>query len=324
MPLSQLQLVELRSKMGQYFSTGDIETLCFDMDIPYEDLGGEGLGAKILSLIVYCQHHDRLEELVEQVRTARPKVAWPGAGSAPTATPVSGGKGAGVEIHRGEQVIFEAGGSPQPPKPEKKIIILFLAANPKDTDRLRLDEEVSTIDERLRLSQHRDKFGLEQQWAARTGDILDAMLRYKPDIVHFSGHGSDSGDLMFEDASGAAKPVSAAALGALFEALEGVRCVVMNACWSDKHAGQIARSVDCVIGMARAVSDEAAIGFVAGFYRSLGEGKSVGKAFDLGRAQILLDGGDEQTTPRLKKRAGVNPASVTLAERLSAALDAWR
>ena len=177
------------------------------------------------------------------------------------------------------------------PAPEKKITILFLAANPKSTDRLRLDEEVRTIDERLRLAQYRDRFNLEQQWAVRTGDILDAMLRYQPDIVHFSGHGSTDGALIFEDASGAAKPVSAAALGALFEALEGVRCVVMNACWSATHATQITKHVDCAIGMSRSVKDDTAIGFAAGFYRSLGEGKSVGKAFDLGKVQIMLDGG---------------------------------
>jgi hypothetical protein len=163
--------------------------------------------------------------------------------------------------------------------PAKKITILFLAANPRRTDRLRLDEEVRTIDERLRQAQYRDRFNLEQQWALRTGDILDAMLRYRPDIVHFSGHGSADGALIFEDAVGAAKPVSAAALGVLFHALEGVRCVVLNACWSDTHATQVAEEVDCVIGMSRSVSDDAAIGFAAGFYRSLGEGLSVGRAY---------------------------------------------
>ena len=199
------------------------------------------------------------------------------------------------------------GGSPQP---AKKITILFLAANPKSTDRLRLDEEVRTIDERLRLAQYRDKFNLQEQWAVRTGDILDAMLRYQPDIVHFSGHGSTDGALIFEDASGAAKPVSAAALGALFEALEGVRCVVMNACWSATHAGQIAEYVDCVVGMSRSVSDAAGVSFAAGFYRGLGDRKSVAAALKLGKAQIMLDGSDEQKTPRSSRgRASTQRAS---------------
>ena len=130
-------------------------------------------------------------------------------------------------------------------------------------------------------------------------DILDAMLRYKPNIVHYSSHGSTDGALIFEDACRRAKPVDAGPRWAqLFEALEGVRCVVLNACWWATRTTQIAKHVDCVIGMARSVSDDTAIGFAAGFYRSLGEGKSVGKAFDLGKVQIMLDGGNEQSARR--------------------------
>lgn len=251
------------------------------------------------------------------MQTLRPQVAWPGA--APVA-PASGGNQYSYSAHA------QGGGTattttyigiqpqavqpPSPPQPEKKITILFLAANPKDTNQLRLDEEVRTIDERLRLAQYRDRFNLEQQWAVRTGDILDAMLRYQPHIVHFSGHGSADGALIFEDAAGAARPVSAAALGALFAALEGVRCVVLNACWSAAHAAQIAESVDCVVGMTRSVSDEAAISFAAGFYRGLGERKNVVAALKLGRAQIMLDGSNEQQTPELVAQPGVDPANV--------------
>jgi hypothetical protein len=314
MALSQPQLVDLKNKMDEYFNTNEIETLCFDLGIDYENLSGEGKSAKIRELIEYCRRQDRLDELVARVRAERPKVAWPGTPAAQAAAPQTSGGGAAMANNN-------IGAPPQPkpeppqpePKPAKKITILFLSANPKGTDRLRLDEEVRTIDERLRLAQHRDKFNLEQQFAVRTRDILDAMLRYQPDIVHFSGHGSADGSLIFEDASGAATAVSATALGALFQALEGVRCVVMNACWSDKHAVQIAKFVDCVIGMSRSVSDEAAIGFAAGFYRSLGEGKNVEAAFNLGTVQILLDGGNEQQTPRLKSRRGVNPQKIAFA-----------
>jgi hypothetical protein len=323
MTLSQPQLVELNSKMNQYFSLDEIESLCFDMGIPFEDLGGEGRSAKIRALIEFCRRRGRDEELVARVRAERPQVAWLGA--APVA-PAGGGdqyiqsghaEGGGTVVVINNPIVPPQAAQSAQPQPEKKITILFLAANPKGTDRLRLDDEVRTIDERLRLAQHRDKFNLEQQWAVRTRDILDAMLRFKPDIVHFSGHGSADGALIFEDATGNTKPVSAAALAMLFHALEGVRCVVLNACWSNTHANQIAREVDCVVGMSRSASDDAAIGFAAGFYRSLGEGKSVGKAFELGKAQIMLDGGlgggDEQKIPRLRSRPGVDPAGVTFA-----------
>ena len=268
-------------------------------------------------LVTFCQRRGRLEELADKVQAERPQVASPavqaaGGGNQYNYSAHAQGGTATTTNYIG--VPPQAAQSPKPePNPEKKITILFLAANPKNTDPLRLGEEVRSIDEQLRLAQHRDRFNLEQQWAVRTGDILGAMRRYKPDIVHFSGHGSADGALIFEDVSGAAKPVSAAALGEMFRVLKTVRCVVMNACWSDGHAEQIVERVDCVVGMSRSVSDVAAIGFAAGFYGSLGDGMSVGDAFDLGKVQIMLDGGDEQGTPPVGIRPGVDPAGVTFA-----------
>ena len=68
MALSQPQLVELNSKMNQVFSLDEIESLCFDMGIPFEDLGGEGRGAKIREFIEFCRRRGRDEELVAKVR----------------------------------------------------------------------------------------------------------------------------------------------------------------------------------------------------------------------------------------------------------------
>jgi hypothetical protein len=92
--------------------------------------------------------------------------------------------------------------------------------------------------------------------------------------------------------------------------------VVLNACWSQRHAKVIAKTVDCVVGMTHQVSDTAAIHFVAGFYRSLGDGGSVQQAFDLGCGQLLAATGDqpvsEARTPRLLTKRGVNAADVRL------------
>ncbi|MBW4626312.1 MAG: hypothetical protein KME49_12620 [Brasilonema octagenarum HA4186-MV1] len=45
--------------------------------------------------------------------------------------------------------------------------ILLLAANPRNTSQLRLDEEVREIDEGLRRANKRELFKLEQKWAVR-------------------------------------------------------------------------------------------------------------------------------------------------------------
>ncbi len=73
--------------------------------------------------------------------------------------------------------------------PPQKIQIL--SANPKDTSRLRLDQEVRDIKEGLQRAKKRDQFVLESQLAVRPRDIQLAMLDINPSIVHFSGHGTE-------------------------------------------------------------------------------------------------------------------------------------
>jgi len=75
---------------------------------------------------------------------------------------------------------------------DRPIKILFLAANPKDTSQLRLDEEMRGIDQALRQAEYRDKFEIKQHWAVRVVDLQGYFLRHKADVVHFSGHGSAS------------------------------------------------------------------------------------------------------------------------------------
>jgi hypothetical protein len=182
----------------------------------------------------------------------------------------------------------------------KPIKILFLAANPKDTLSLRLDEEIRTIDRVLRQAEFRERFDIVQQWAVRVNDLQDHFLRFTPDIVHFSGHGSSSSEIILEGLDGTSQTVSPRALSNLFGILkDNIRCVVLNACYSEKQAQAIAEHIECVVGMSKAIGDKAAIHFAGAFYRALGYGKDVKTAFDLGASQIDLEGLDDQDTPRL-------------------------
>lgn len=185
----------------------------------------------------------------------------------------------------------------------EKVRVLFLAANPRDTDSLRLGEEIRTIQERIRGGKYRDQFDMIQQaWAVRFSDLQQYLLDYQPHIIHFSGHGSRTGELIFEDNAGSSQPVSSRALELLFSALKdepggGVQLVLLNACYSAVQAQAIAQQVDCVVGMTRAVSDPAAIEFAGAFYNALTFGKSVQVAFNLATAPMALS--DEENTPKL-------------------------
>ncbi|BAY87680.1 hypothetical protein NIES267_72040 (plasmid) [Calothrix parasitica NIES-267] len=182
--------------------------------------------------------------------------------------------------------------------------ILILASNPKNTPQLRLDEEVREIDAGLQRAKKRELFDLKQRWAIRVQDVYQALLDFKPKIVHFSGHGSGDDGLALEDEASKLKLVDTEALATLFELFSTtVECVVLNACYSEAQAIVIAKYIPYVIGMNQAIGDEAAIKFAIGFYNALGAGESVEFAYKLGCNVIQLDGIPEHLTPVLKKKS---------------------
>ncbi|MBW4476647.1 MAG: CHAT domain-containing protein [Tolypothrix brevis GSE-NOS-MK-07-07A] len=182
--------------------------------------------------------------------------------------------------------------------------ILILSANPKNTDKLRLDEEVREIKAALKRAKSRDEFELFTEWAVRVDDLRRALLDYQPTIVHFSGHGEGSHGLALENNSGQMQLVSTESLGGLFELFKTkIECVFLNACYSETQAEAIYQHINYVVGMNQAIGDRAAINFAKGFYDALGAGKSYGEAYKLGCNAIALDGIPEHLTPVIK----VNP-----------------
>jgi CHAT domain-containing protein len=195
------------------------------------------------------------------------------------------------------------------------IKILFLAANPKNTDALRLGEEMRNIRLRLRLSNQGEQFLVAEEWAVRTSDLQGFLLQHNPDIVHFTGHGSRSGQIILEDEVGHSKTVDPDALKRLFTTLRGnIRCAVLNACYSEIQAKAIAESIDCVVGMSESIDDKSAISFAASFYQALGYGKDIRTAFDLGCGQIALENQKGENTPKLMTRPGIDASRIILTE----------
>jgi hypothetical protein len=181
--------------------------------------------------------------------------------------------------------------------------ILILGANPKDTSTLRLDEEVREIDAGLQRAKKRELFDLKQRWAVRVEDVYQALLDFKPQIVHFSGHGTGEDGLALEDETGKLKLLDTEALAQLFELFSStIECVVINACYSEVQAEAIVKYIPYVVGMNKAIGDKAAVKFATGFYNALGAGESVDFAYKLGCNVIQLNGISEYLTPVLKRK----------------------
>jgi hypothetical protein len=173
--------------------------------------------------------------------------------------------------------------------PVSRVTILFFAASPKDQPRLRLDEEIREVREELERAKLRDNFALEPRGAVRPKDFVRSILDLSPEFVHFSGHGTKDGAICSEDDLGTTKEMSPDAVAAIFEATGNhIRCVVMNACYSEAQARAINAHVPFVVGTLEEIDDDAAIAFSRGFYRAIGAGRTVKEAFQFAVVEIKI------------------------------------
>jgi formylglycine-generating enzyme required for sulfatase activity len=183
--------------------------------------------------------------------------------------------------------------------------ILILAAIPHG---LRLDNEIREIEEAILRSRNRDLFEIRIKTAVRSKDILRAIAEEQPQIIHFCGHGLEDGSLLLEDEIGNNKPVLPEALASLFSLhVNYVKCVLLNACYSEKAAVAISEHIDYVIGMNNSIEDSAAIEFSRGFYDGLGHDNLDNqdvfqRAFNEAMASIKLETFSQGEVPVLKKK----------------------
>ena len=194
----------------------------------------------------------------------------------------------------------------------RQITVLFLAANPLTQVQLRLDEEARAIREQLRLSDFRDSIKFESRWAVRPSDILLAINECTPTIIHFSGHGAPSGELVLQDVNGREKLVSIAQT--LKTASEDIRFLFVNSCFSCPQAKSAVSFIEGAIGMKDSVGDEAARVFATQFYSAIGFGKSVAVAFEQAKAALLLEDIREEEIPELFLQDGVEAENFILVE----------
>lgn len=188
----------------------------------------------------------------------------------------------------------------------EKIRILFLSANPGTTSRIRVDQEIREISEKLEEGGAGERFELAKYPALRPGDLPRLLMKYKPHIVHFSGHGFAQ-KIILEGGGGKGKQIDPKGLVDLFRLFKDhVRMVLLNACVTKAQARTLTEVIDYSVGISRAIGDRAAVTFAAGFYRALGFGKPVQEAFELAKAELKLTKTPRSKGIELFVRRGVN------------------
>jgi hypothetical protein len=198
------------------------------------------------------------------------------------------------------------GGGGPPALRESRGRILLAVSDPTDLGRLRLGLEEREVREALDLSSGRARWAVYSRPALRLRDLTRALLDLQPNIVHFAGHGSEKGGLFLEDEAGFAQCVPPEAVAELFRLAEGaVHCVVLNACFSRRQARAISAYVPFVMGSPSTVDDKAAIAFSVGFYQTIGAGRDIAQAYNVGRAHMQGAGTAPRALPVLIQRTDV-------------------
>jgi hypothetical protein len=172
-------------------------------------------------------------------------------------------------------------------QPDKKYI-LFVEAHPRGSTDVRSNTEYRKIKEMLDKSQNR-QYDLIPVLSTRYIDLQEALEKYKPSIVHFSGHGTKSGGLCLEDSQGNPMEISLDNLAELLGNFS-IECVVLNACYTQLQSSNIKRKITYVlIGTTSTISPEAAIDFAESFYQSLFNGEDYERAFKLGQNRLRVE-----------------------------------
>ncbi len=201
----------------------------------------------------------------------------------------------------------------QPYEPTQIITVLLFAGLPEGTSPLRLEGEQRRIRDALKRSGRRAQFRFLVEPAVTIPHIRRALLEHKPQIVQFCGHDAAKAGIVCEDDRGRVKLIPTGALANLFKLVSSsVKCVILNYCFSEVQANEIAKHIDFVIGMNSTIGEKAASSFSEGFFDAFFAGETIPECFKWGVNAIQLEGIPEDLTPVLKTtRAAMETAEIS-------------
>lgn len=204
---------------------------------------------------------------------------------------------------------------PRTAKTEKLRVLLLGSASEGD---IRVNREQKRIRAAVDSALHRDQIELDVRPAATTTDLLDGVTRFRPHVVHFSGH-SSTGTLVFErevDAPHEGAAVTANAFASAVQATDDrPLLVILNSCDSAAQIEDlVATVVPFAIGMSASVADGDAITYATAFYAAVANGQSIAASHKSGRAALELAGLEGADLPTLAWATGVDPECVVLVQ----------
>jgi len=199
------------------------------------------------------------------------------------------------------------------PKPEKLRVLILGASAEGD---LRVGREQKRIRAAVESALHRDQIELDVRPAATAADLLDGVTKFRPHVVHFSGH-SNEDLIVFEDEQDVRHEgviVTARAFAKAIAATDDPPLLVLlNSCRSVAQIDDlVAQVVPFAIGMAKSIDDGDAINYAAQFYAAIANGQSIIASHLSGQAALELAGLDGAELPTLACANDADPAVTVL------------
>jgi hypothetical protein len=198
-------------------------------------------------------------------------------------------------------------------KKRKHLDVLYLTANPRQD--LRVEAEVNQVQQEVRGSKFRDNIDVHYRPAANLESLIQGLNDHVPAIVHFSGHGNESG-VGTDDAKSARPAGKLVSFDLLAKAIAATdtppQIIVLNSCKSAGAKKSFFPPAKAIVAMGDSIGDLAAIAFAAKFYAAIAAGQSLHSAFAQGKVAVEAVSIDEADTPELLLAQNVDPKKIIL------------
>ncbi len=168
---------------------------------------------------------------------------------------------------------------------ELNMKLLFIGSNCKGKKEVLINREITKIRSVLENSFIEFFFQLD----AKRHQVYEFISKYKPQIIHFSGHGtSETGPLFNGDEHliNSPPPPIETLIDDLRKVKEYAKIVIFNVCESINIAEKVSEFIDFTIGAKGNIDDDCAAAFSKGFYRILLNKDSLKNSFDNGKKKF--------------------------------------
>ena len=171
------------------------------------------------------------------------------------------------------------------------------------------------MQQEVRGSKFRDNIDLHYRPAADLKSLIQGLNDLAPAIVHFSGHGNETGVATDDvrSARPAGKLVTFELLGKAIASTDmPPKVIVLNSCESAGAKKSFFPAAKAIVAMGDSIGDLAAIAFAANFYAAIAAGQSLQSAFAQGKVAVEAVSINEANTPELIMADKVNAKKIIL------------